>query len=206
MSKLMEQRLTTKAIPEADDARKIAGLVNKAIGWTRDLARGLAPVDLDQEEGLASALKQLAESAQELFGTPCYFEMPVEVHFRNPPVAIHLYRIAQEALNNAIKHARASSIVVRLTRLNGGIMIAVEDDGKGFDPLSVQRGGMGLRIMRYRARMINGKLEVRKRTGGGTVVACSCALKPLRIDKDMPYDSRPETIGSQSSQSAGPAR
>src|SRR3954462_5246000 len=74
MSKLMEQRLAAKTIPEAEDARKIAGLVNKAIGWTRDLARGLAPVDLDQEEGLASALKQLTEGTSELYGAPCRFE------------------------------------------------------------------------------------------------------------------------------------
>jgi len=206
MSKLMEQRLTTKAVPEAEDARKIAGLVNKAIGWTRDLARGLAPVDLDQEEGLASALKQVAESAHELYGMPCRFEMSGDVHFRNPPVAIHLYRIAQEALNNAIKHARAKDIVVRLTRTPGVITISVEDDGKGFDPLSIQTGGMGLRIMRYRAKMINGNLEVRKRPGGGTVVACSCALKPVSANKDMTYDSRNQTIGSQNLQSPSPAR
>ncbi len=206
MSKLMEQRLTTKAVPEAEDARKIAGLVNKAIGWTRDLARGLAPVDLDQEEGLASALKQLAESAHELYGMPCRFEMSGDVHFRNPPVAIHLYRIAQEALNNAIKHAKARDIMVRLTRTPGVITISVEDDGKGFDPLSVQTGGMGLRIMRYRAKMINGNLEVLKRPGGGTVVACSCALKPVPVNKDMTYDSRNQIIGSQNIQSPSPAR
>jgi signal transduction histidine kinase len=206
MSKLMEQRLTTKAVPEAEDARKIAGLVNKAIGWTRDLARGLAPVDLDQEEGLASALKQVAESAHELYGMPCRFEMSGDTHFRNPPVAIHLYRIAQEALNNAIKHAKARDIMVRLTRTPGVITISVEDDGKGFDPLSIQTGGMGLRIMRYRAKMINGNLEVRKRPGGGTVVACSCALKPVSTDKDLTYDSRNQTIGSQNIQSPSPAR
>lgn len=206
MSKLMEQRLTTKAVPEAEDARKIAGLVNKAIGWTRDLARGLAPVDLDQEEGLASALKQVAESSHELFGMPCRFEMSGDVHFRNPPVAIHLYRIAQEALNNAIKHARARDIVVRLTRTAGGITISVEDDGRGFDPLSIQTGGMGLRIMRYRAKMINGNLEVRKRSGGGTVVACSCAVKSVLTIKDMTHDSRNQAIGSKNIQSPSPAR
>jgi signal transduction histidine kinase len=182
MSKLLEQRLTAKSVPEAEDARKIAGLVNKAIGWTRDLARGLAPVDLDQEEGLASALKQLTEGATELFGASCRFETSGVTQFRNPPVAIHLYRIAQEALNNAIKHASPRQVVVRLTGTPGEVTIAVEDDGTGFDPISVRTGGMGLRIMRYRARMISGKLDVRRRSGGGTLVACTCARQPHKKD------------------------
>ncbi len=182
MSKLLEQRLAAKAVAETEDARKIAGLVNKAIGWTRDLARGLAPVDLDQEEGLALALKQLTEGTSELYGAPCRFEAVGDTHFRNPPVAIHLYRIAQEALNNAIKHARPKNIVVQLTRTPGEIRIAVEDDGKGFDPISIRTGGMGLRIMYYRAKMISGQLEVRRRLGGGMVVACLCALQPSQKD------------------------
>lgn len=198
MSKLMEQRLTSRAVPEADEARKIAGLVNKAIGWTRDLARGLAPVDLDQEEGLASALKQLTEGTAEMFGVSrCRFELVGEAHFRNPSVAIHLYRIAQEALNNAIKHARPREVVVRLTGGPREITVSVEDDGVGFDPLSVRNGGMGLRIMRYRAKMISGRLEVRRRPGGGTVVTCSCPT-PQVPQKDASYAQRDEqaVVGS----------
>jgi signal transduction histidine kinase len=192
MSKLMEQRLGAKAVPEADEARRIAGLVNKAIGWTRDLARGLAPVDLDQEEGLASALKQLTEGTAEMFGvSKCRFEIVGDAHFRNPPVAIHLYRIAQEALNNAIKHARPREVVVRLTGQAREITVSVEDDGVGFDPISVRTGGMGLRIMRYRAKMISGKLEVRRRPGGGTVVACTCPMLPAN-QKDVSYAQRDE--------------
>jgi signal transduction histidine kinase len=206
MSKLMEQRLAAKAIPETEDARKIAGLVNKAIGWTRDLARGLAPVDLDQEEGLSSALKQLTESSGELYGSPCRFEVTGETHFRNPSVAIHLYRIAQEALNNAIKHAHSRNVVVRLKGGSGEIGISVEDDGKGFDPLSVQTGGMGLRIMRYRAKMINGKLDVRTRHGGGTVVACSYAIQPTRLDKDNSNDYRNQIIGNKNGQGQSSTR
>jgi signal transduction histidine kinase len=204
MSKLMEQRLASKAVPETEDARKIAGLVNKAIGWTRDLARGLAPVDLDREEGLDSALRQLTEGTSELYGAPCRFESIGSAHFRNPPVAIHLYRIAQEALNNAIKHGRPQHVVVRLTRSGGVITISVEDDGIGFDPIYVRSGGMGLRIMRYRAKMISGKLEVRKREGGGTVVACSCALQ--NPQKDESYDQRSQAVGSENSQSPGAPR
>jgi signal transduction histidine kinase len=196
MSKLLEQRLAAKAVAEAEDARKIAGLVNKAIGWTRDLARGLAPVDLDQEEGLASALKAVAESARELFGAQCRFEAVGDVHFRNPSVAIHLYRIAQEALNNAIKHAEPRNVVVRLTRAAGEIAVSVEDDGKGFNPTIVRTGGMGLRIMRYRAKMIAGHLEVRSRQGGGTVVACSYALNHS-TSRDNDNGRINEAVGSK---------
>jgi signal transduction histidine kinase len=199
MSKLLEQRLASKAVAETEDARKIAGLVNKAIGWTRDLARGLAPVDLDREEGLDWALRQLTEATSELYGAHCQFESVGTEPFRNPPVAIHLYRIAQEALNNAIKHGHPKGVVVRLTRRGGEIRISVEDDGIGFDPVSIRSGGMGLRIMRYRAKMISGKLEVRRREGGGTVVSCSCALQ--NPQKDESYDQRSQQgVGSENNQ------
>jgi signal transduction histidine kinase len=205
MSKLMEQRLTAREVPEAEQARKIAGLVNKAIGWTRDLARGLAPVDLDQEEGLASALRQLTEAAGDMYGATCRFERVGDVNVGNPTIAIHLYRIAQEALNNAIKHGRPRNVTVRLTGTGGReISVRVEDDGAGFDPALVRGGGMGLRIMRYRAKMIAGNLEVRTRPGGGTVVSCSCMLPeppsppPPPPHKDSPHDRRDQqqTVGS----------
>lgn len=199
MSKLMEQRLGARAVPEADDARKIAGLVNRAIGWTRDLARGLAPVDLDQEDGLTAALKHLSDSTTDLYGPTCRFEAEPDITVSNPHLAVHLYRIAQEALNNAVKHARPRTIVTRLTITAGNalraagaaggagrpgqadrtITVSVEDDGCGFDPQAVKTGGMGLRIMRYRAKMVMGTLDVRSRTGGGTVVTCTCPLRSL---------------------------
>ena len=205
MSKLMEQRLISKALPEATDARKIAGHVNKAIGWTRDLARGLAPVDLDQEEGLASALKQITESMGELYGASCRFEIVGDARFRNPPLAIHLYRIAQEALNNAIKHAHPRSVLVQLIGAPGEIIVRVEDDGKGFDPLSVRTGGMGLRIMKYRAKMIAGTLEVLRRPGGGTIVTCSCTVVSQQKDSSNGNGNQ-ITGGNQNPQSQSPAR
>jgi signal transduction histidine kinase len=200
MSKLMEQRLAAREVPEAEQARKIAGLVNKAIGWTRDLARGLAPVDLDQEEGLASAMRQMTEGAGEIYGAHCRFESTGDVHFRNPSTAIHLYRIAQEALNNAIKHGRPRNITVRLTGTGGReISVRVEDDGTGFDfPVVSGGGGMGLRIMKYRAKMIAGTLDVRTRPGGGTVVSCSCVLPAASPpQKDSSHDRRdPQVVGN----------
>jgi signal transduction histidine kinase len=209
MSKLIEQRLAAKQHPEADAAHKIARLVNKAIGWTRDLARGLAPVDLEREEGLASALRQLTESTGEMYGANCRFEVAGEIPVQDMTAAIHLYRIAQEALNNAIRHGRPKSIVVRLTRQIQRIAISVEDDGRGFDPAApyrhdlesptsagVKLGGMGLRIMSYRAKMIGGKLEVRSRPGGGTVVTCTC---PLPATTDHAAAPAPASASPQSS-------
>jgi signal transduction histidine kinase len=199
MSKLIEQRLAARGVPEADEARRISGLVNKAIGWTRDLARGLAPVDLDQEEGLVSALRQLTEGTAEMFGAPCRLETAGDVRFRNPTVAIHLYRVAQEAVNNAIKHAQAKEVVVRLIRDARGLTVSVEDDGRGFDlaAAAVQSGGMGLRIMRYRARMIAGTLDVRRRAGGGTAVTCSC---PLAAPPSAAVAPREEPVDAQHAQ------
>jgi len=177
MSKLIEQRLTARRIPEATDAANIAGLVNKAIGWTRDLARGLAPVELEREDGLASALQKLTQSTAEMFGANCQFELDgVNGRVRDPIAAGHLYRIAQEGMNNAIKHAHAKSIVVRLTQKPREATIAIEDDGTGFDPEQIRTGGMGLRIMRYRAKMISGSFEIKKPLSGGTIITCTCPL------------------------------
>jgi signal transduction histidine kinase len=214
MSKLMEQRLTAREVPEAEQARKIAGLVNKAIGWTRDLARGLAPVDLDQEDGLASALRQLTEGAGEMYGANCVFQTVGDAGLRNPPVAIHLYRIAQEALNNAIKHGRPRNVFVRLTGTGGReIAVRVEDDGTGFDASTIVGGGMGLRIMRYRAKMIAGTLDVRTRPGGGTVVSCSCVLPATSAtpaQKDPAHDRhdqpQQQVVGTPDRQGQGAAR
>jgi signal transduction histidine kinase len=185
MSKLIEQRLAAKQHPEGEAAHKVSGLVNKAIAWTRDLARGLAPVDLEREEGLASALRQLTDGAGEIYGAECRFEVAGEILIQDMSAAIHLYRITQEALNNAIRHGKPRNVVVRLTKQSGHVMISVEDDGVGFDPAAPLRhdaesprrsGGMGLRIMSYRAKMIGGRLEVNSRPGGGTVVTCTCPV------------------------------
>jgi signal transduction histidine kinase len=127
-----------------------------------------------------------------MYRTDCRFEVAGEIPIRDTTAAIHLYRIAQEALNNAIRHAKASRIVVRLTREAHRASISVEDDGKGIDPPHPDdpafSPGMGLRIMGYRAKMIGGRLEVRRRPGGGTIVTCTCPLPAaLRKGNATPF-------------------
>ncbi|HEU4679414.1 MAG TPA: PAS domain S-box protein, partial [Terrimicrobiaceae bacterium] len=149
---------------------KIGELIREGARQARMLSRGLSPVSLEAE-GLMSALKELAASAIHLFGKKCRFECPRPVAIADHVVATHLYRIAQEAVNNAARHGQPKTIVVALRRSAGGIKLTITDDGIGFSD-SVRSEGMGLHIMRYRAQLIGATLAIRPAKGGGTCVTC----------------------------------
>ncbi len=158
--------------PEARTARRIARFLDRAITESRQLSRGLFPVRLETE-GLASALEELATSTRDRFKIRCRFagQGPVLVPAR--AIATHLYRIAQEAVSNAIRHSRARSITIRLRAGVRALELSVEDDGAGFSSATRQKSsGMGLHIMDYRARTLGGTLTVAPRRRGGTIVCC----------------------------------
>lgn len=170
LSKVLEQKLAAQSLPEAMDAAEIVKFVNQGVSKTRTLARGLFPVELEAN-GLMSALEQLAANVNKLFGISCTFhcENPVLVHDRI--TAINLYRIAQEAVNNAAKHGKASNIQIALVAAGDKISLSVTDDGIGFDPkLREKNEGMGCHIMRYRAGMLGASLHIQKAVGSGTEV------------------------------------
>ncbi|MGC2197923.1 MAG: PAS domain S-box protein [Terriglobales bacterium] len=171
MTKVQEQKLAERQLPEAADAAKIVQLVNDAILKTRELARGLLPVVSDAH-GLMSALQLYASEIEDLFGTICRFqcEQPVLVH--DAAVATHLYHIAQEAVNNAIKHGHAGKILIRLFSGEREGTLIIKDDGVGIERPLAPRLGVGLHIMGYRAGMIGGNLEVRRDQPRGTAVIC----------------------------------
>jgi len=177
-STLLEQKLKKLGVPETGDARMIESLLSQAIDHARHLARGLNPVRLEAD-GLASALRELAAGVTSLFGVHCAFACPSQV----PPVdqtrSIHLFRIAQEATSNAIKHGRATNIVVQLTQQPGGIQLTIADDGKGLDPETKEHRGTGMYIMNYRARTIGATLEVAPGTNGGVTVTCSLPCEEI---------------------------
>lgn len=158
--------------PVAESAAEIEELIMKGVGQTRDLARGLAPVD-NEERSLQFALEELAHTTTKLQGIDCHLICirPVSIFDNN--AANHLYRIAQEAINNATRHGKASVVSLRLSSEKGGIQLAIEDNGCGISEPLPQPTGMGLSIMQYRARTIGGQLEVARRAEGGTIVACS---------------------------------
>jgi PAS domain S-box-containing protein len=176
MSKVQEQKLADKSLPEAASAAKIVELVNEAIYTTKQLARGLLPV-LSDSHGLMSALQQWASEVEELFHVECRFECDDPVLNPDDAVANHLYRVAQEAVHNAIKHGKAKHIVISLAAGQDEAALKVLDDGCGIsDALNSQSGpnqsGMGLRIMNYRAAMIGGTLRVERTFPAGTLVTC----------------------------------
>jgi len=171
MSKVQEQRLAEKSLPEAVDAAKIVQLVNEAIHKTRELAHGLLPVVSDAH-GLMSALQQWVNEVQDLFGISCVFRVDVPVLVDDASMATHLYRIAQEAVHNAIKHGKASHIEITLAIKGGKGTLKVEDDGTGLPEPATNNTGMGLQIMDYRARMIGGSLAVGRGARTGTIVTC----------------------------------
>ena len=171
MSKVQEQKLVEKSMPEAADAAKIVKLVNEAIYKTRELARGLLPVVSDAQ-GLMSALQQWASEVEDLFGVSCRFQCFTPVLIHDDTVATHLYYIAREAVNNAIKHGHASQIMIRLAADQEQGALTISDDGSGIADIPANNAGMGRHLMNYRARVIGGSLEIKRVATGGTMVAC----------------------------------
>lgn len=169
----LEHLLSAQARPEAATARKICALLDQAITESRQVSRGLYPVRLEAE-GLASALEELAGFTGERFRIPCVFEGELPPGCPEQSAATHFYRIAQEAVTNAVKHSGAKLIRISVRRQDDQLELKVEDDGRGFAEDSLVHRGMGLHIMRYRSRSLRGRLAIDPRPGGGTVISC-CA-------------------------------
>jgi len=180
MSQAVAQKLADKHGEHSKQVAEIAGHVRDAITHTRSLARGLSPVTLESE-GLMSALQELATNTAKFFNVVCRFEFVRPVEVPDHAVATHLFRIAQEAVSNAIKHGKATHIVIQLKKSYDRVCVMVKDNGSGLPTEVSKSKGMGLRIMQSRAGMIGGNLTIENNRGKGACVVCSIALKtPLR--------------------------
>ena len=171
MAAAMRDRLKAADRPETKQADDIARLVNEATSQTRALARGLCPVQLDQS-GLQAALEHLAYQMELVHGIECHFRADDEPFDCEHDSALHLYRITQEALQNATRHGKANRIEVVLDSSPNGRRLAIEDNGLGFDQQQPAGPGVGLRLMQYRAAMIGGNLSIESQPQGGTRVEC----------------------------------
>jgi signal transduction histidine kinase len=175
MSHLLANSLAASASPEAEQARKINEALKHALALTRSLARGLHPVAL-KSGGLLAAMADLAERTADIFQIRCEFTGPAEEPDLPENKATHLYRIAQEAVTNAVNHGKASRIRIAVDSQAGQTTLTVADNGCGMPAkTSPRRRGMGLRIMQYRARAIGGALDITTTGTGGTIVTCAVA-------------------------------
>lgn len=180
MMNLLEQKLEKKGIEEVTDVREINTLISEGIDHTRRLVKGLVPVDIDAD-GLIVALEDLATNIQKLFGITCTFEHDESLHMKDNIAATHLYLIAREATNNAIKHSRADKIEITINEQKGLITLKVKDNGIGIEKLLDTMKGMGINIMKYRARLINATLDIRTNRSGGTSVSCIMKKSDINI-------------------------
>ena len=171
LARSLAKKLAQKSLTEAAEANAIADRLQQALRSVRGAIQGLVPVDVDAH-GLMAALHRLAASTCEMFQIDCRFECDQPVAIGDNRLATHLYRIAQEATHNAVKHAGASHIVLSLVINEERLELSVRDDGTGWSEASRRSDGMGVHIMQYRARAIGGRLEIQPAAEGGTVVSC----------------------------------
>lgn len=155
---------------DANAADELVTLLQDAVVQTRDLARKLVPAHVSRL-GLVLALESLARSVTRLHGVNCRFRSNVSSANCDEHTAMHLYRIAQEAINNATRHGKAGNIFLFLNGGDFSLRLRVVDDGAGISESDSE--GMGLDIMRYRARLMSGQLTIRQRKGRGTIVSCT---------------------------------
>jgi len=168
----LQQDLQAAQSALAADAGEVLALVKEASRQAHDLARGVNPVPL-RPDGLFLALQDLVEKQCRSTKTRCSFECDEPVHVDDNAVATHLYRIAQEAITNAIKYSGAATITVQLRNLGNVAELAVRDDGKGFEPANQTHNGRGLNIIRHRARLIDATVEIISQSGAGSIVRCT---------------------------------
>ncbi len=171
MSQSIKRRLTDADTDVVKMMEKLADHLIKAQKEARALARGLAPFEISAN-GLGEALRALTESTQSTSGIPCTLKSTHSELVHDNRIAEHLYRIAQEALNNAIKHADAKRISITLHADRQLITLSIHDDGKGIQKKNTTPNNLGIDIMHYRAKLIDAQLTIKPATGGGTLLTC----------------------------------
>jgi PAS domain S-box-containing protein len=187
----LRQRLAQQGLAEEAQAARIASLINRTLDQTRKLARGFSPVEVGPQ-GLETALRDLASKVQTTMQRTCGVSCRGPLNLADDAASLHLFRIAQEAVNNAVRHSKAGQIRIELDTIGQTTMLAVHDDGIGMPAAGPRGKGMGISVMQYRARMIGGSLEIRS-SPSGTSVICSC---PNLASHDSPTSRRQQEAAS----------
>lgn len=175
MAKGLELKLAKQRSAESQDAGRIHELVQQAMSHTSDVAHDLATLDVGEND-LAAALKGLAGHAKETFEISCNFYSEGHAPSLDPSAVRQIYKIAQEAVTNAIKHGKSKQVGISLTNGGNKLILTIQNTGMPFPSVATRNAGMGLRIMHYRANLIGASLEVKPGQPDGTIVRCSIPL------------------------------
>lgn len=177
MNHALLESLKQAAPSLVETAQTISAHIRQTIAHTRQLSHGLSPVPLE-DEGLMNALRELADLTQRSGRVKCEFVCERGVRFGDPDVATQLYRIAQEAVTNAVRHSQATKITISLARAGARLELCVADDGQGFRKREPGRPGLGLGTMQFRARLIGANLETASVPGEGVRLCCTLFYQP----------------------------
>ena len=183
-AQVLKEKLIARSAPEVPDAEKVVRYMEAGIDLTRNLARGFFSPELEAD-GLMVALQGLAENIAERFGVNCVLDGEESVRIHDPAVATHLYRIAQEAVANSVKHAAANHIDIRLSMENGELRLTIIDDGIGFPDKVPEPKGLGLRLMSHGAALIGANFDVGRHRPKGTIVTCKLDI-PSENHSNLP--------------------
>ncbi len=188
MSQNLAKKMEANGIPGASELKEITSMIKEADNYARTLSHSLTPVELESG-GLKVSLEQLCKRAQKLFDIDCVLSDDGYEEMESQTAAIHLYRIAQEAISNAVKHGKADKVWVRLDKQDNKMRLVVEDNGIGFEEAAKtgSADGMGVHTMRYRAHMSGGDLHIGENRHGNTQVECLITESAIQINnkKDL---------------------
>jgi signal transduction histidine kinase len=175
LSKALEKKLISQKLPQSEEASKITTCLIQSVEQARDLSHGLYPIELELN-GLELALEELTDNAAKIFKIECTVDGDGTTEIEKSS-SIHLYRICQEAIQNAIRHGNARKIEIFVRSRGRQGTLIVRDNGSGIPLDALDRKGMGLRVMKYRAGVIGGSLEIATSSEEGTTITCTFPCK-----------------------------
>ena len=193
LTQVLYMNLEKNQIAEADGAKKISVLINKAITKIHRLARGLCPIDIESS-GIQTPLMNLIKLVRSLYGIECKFTYDESIIIEDITLATNLYYIAQEAVINAARYSAGSLVTIILKQSNNTLILSIEDNGSGISKEknsdSDKTSGMGFKIMKYRAEIIDGVFSIQKNKPSGTIISVKIPISILKSEGRISYDGR----------------
>lgn len=171
LTESLTRKLQANALPGAEEVKEISEMITEADQYARSISQGMVQVDVEKR-GLSVAIQNLCKQTTKYAGIECTMMESNEIKIENHTMAVHIYRIIQEAISNAIKHGKAHKVIIRLSQNKYHTSISIDDDGEGFNPDEIENKGIGLQIMKYRVGIMGGIFEIARTEEKMTRIQC----------------------------------